>query len=299
MGEVIFAFHPKFAIQSSLDKDETIYRIFPQFYFEEFIERKQLYFKLITRWLDGYEYPTRALQGEYRKGVEDRLFGLCFARNYDKEAMWKLYSRSPQGDDRYTDRHGICIKTSVGALCKSLLNMADNPFQNLFIGKVKYVNYLDSDLAKMFYEDDKMEYPGYMYPAYIKREAFEYEEEIRVLLCDITRRCDQSGGSLVDVEDLSFIHGIILSPDYPKEDIEKLKSKCKECGIDIDGNVSVEKSKLWMPIQERSAQLPPNKDLFWGGPKGAYSPVEDWLQREIDIQDAFYQHLRRGKKTEE
>lgn len=299
MGEVILAFHPKFAIQSSLKKDETIYRIFPQIYFEEFIERKQLYFKLITRWTDGYEYPTRALQGEYRKGIENYLFGLCFAKNYDKEAMWKLYSRSPQGDLGHTDHHGICIKTSVGALCKSLFNMADNPFQNLFIGKVKYVNYLDSDLTKMFYEEDKMEYPGYMYPAYIKREAFEYEEEIRVLLYDISRKCDQSGGSLVDVEDLSFIHGILLSPDYPEEDIQELKSKCKECGIDIDGNVPVEKSKLWVPLQERSVQPPPDKDMFWGGPKGAQSPVEDWRKREIDIQNAFSRNLRRCEETEE
>lgn len=174
---------------------------------------------------------------------------MSFTSNYDKEAFWKIY-----GD--------ICVKTTVGSIFDTLKNFTAQEWTNDFIGKVKYVDYLDEEPKKIFYEVDKTEYPDYMYAAFIKRKEFAYEEETRVILFAHTNTVIPRPNILVPV-DLSFIKEIILSPYVSSSKLNEVENLCRKNGV----IVPIQISGLFKKLDERTMPLPSENDMYWGCPR--------------------------------
>lgn len=259
MGHGIFGYS-KFFAQSCLNKNTQLYRIFTLKRFNEMLDNKAIYFRKVVKWADTFEYPIRFMPEDRRNAIEKNLFGLCLTKTYDKEAMWKLYS----GEQAY----GVCIKTTAQSICRALdINCEpSNPDRSIpFIGNVKYVSYLESEPSHMFDEEDKIQYPDYMYPAYIKRDAFSYEEEVRIMILK-SGMAPTIDGISIPLLDFSFIHEIILSPYYPEKDILSFKSLCKDYGL----AVQIRQSDFLREIDENSVELPPNKKIYWGLPRDFY-----------------------------
>ena len=257
MGHGIIRFHPTFQVQSSLSEDTVIYHIFSFEYFKALLESRSLYFKRIVEWYDTYEYPVRFMPEDRKELIVRYLFGICFAQQYDKEAMWKLYA----GDDYKT---GVCVKTTVKRVYDAIKNYTEHEWRNGFVAKVKYVPYLDDEPAKMFFESDKTTYPDYMYPAFIKRDAFSYEDEIRIMIFDPSRAEKGQIESSINVPvDLSFIDGIILSPYFPSDKKEEFYNLCNKQEL----NVPITQSTLFQKLAENIKPLPEDNLVFWGGPK--------------------------------
>ena len=258
MGHCIFGY-PGFYAQSRLDRSTQLYHIYSLNRFKELLENKSVYFRKVTKWTDTFEYPIRFMREDRREVIEKSLFGLCMTKEFDKEAMWKLYS---------TDDHGVCIKTTASAICNalSITSQESSKIRPLaFIGEVKYVPYLTSEPSRMFYEEDKRQYPDYMYPAYLKKDAFSYEEEVRIMLLKFGIP-SATNGIPIPLRDFSFIHEIILSPYYPEDDILSFRSLCKEHGLDIQ----IRQSEFLRKIDENSVKLPTEREVYWGAPKDAY-----------------------------
>lgn len=259
MGHCIFGY-PGFRAQSCLDKNTQLYRIFTLKRFKEMLQNQAIYFRKVVKWEDTFEYPIRFMPEDRRKAIEKCLFGLCLTKAHDKEAMWKLYSGG--------DEQGICIKTTAKAIC-SALNIISHESEAIrtlaFIGNVKYVSYLDSEPSRMFDEEDKVQYPDYMYPAYIKRDAFSYEEEVRIMILKHGIAPTFNGIS-IPLRDFSFIHEIILSPYYPEKDISSFKSLCEDYGLDVQ----IRQSDFLRKIDENSVELPSERKIYWGVPRDFY-----------------------------
>lgn len=262
MGHAILGFYPLFLIQGTLNKDTVLYHTFPCSRFKEMIKDRKLYFRKVSRWTDTYEYPVRFMPEDRKDRMKNGLFGFCLTEKYDKEAMWKLYS----GDDEY----GVCIKTTVSSIYSALKGSIKGPndfYNNAFIGRVLYVPYLDDDPSQMFECTEKREYPDYMYPAFIKREAFDYEEEVRIIFFDMLFRDHIfDNGLSLKLSTLNFIDEIILSPYCTEENINEIKSFCKEYDI----VASIRQSELLKRIDEDSVPLPCEDKVYWGRPQGAY-----------------------------
>lgn len=255
-----------FYAQKSLDKDTTLYRIFPLDRFKEMLDSKKIYFRKVINWPDTFEYPIRFMPEDRRLRIEKSLFGLCLSKEYDKEAMWKLYSGQ--------DKCGICVKTTASSICNAFtgLSRSRSPaFIDAFIGNVKYVDYLDTDPSLMFDEQEKYEYPDHMYPAFLKRSAFFYENEVRILVFDLSGQFQLfRDGICYDLRDLNFIHEIILSPYYPEEKISDFHELCKQYGL----NVNIRQSDFLRKIDENSTPLPDENKMYWGTPKMAYNILQ-------------------------
>lgn len=267
MAHAILHFHPHFAAQHSLSPDMVLYHIFPVNRFKEMIENQSLYFRRVVKWPDTYEYPVRLMNEDRREVIEHSLFGFCLAQKYDKEAMWKLYSGcSP---------YGVCIQTTVDAFCKSIYSVLSNKLNNFpnnaFIGKVQYVSYLDSRPSQMFEEDFRFEYPDYMYPAYLKRDAFSYEEEVRLLVHDMdSTTCTPKDGISKPLSTLGFIHKVIVSPYASLEQVEEVESLCKKYAI----TAPVCQSPFLKELDEGSSVLPDESLVYWGSPQNHYDILQ-------------------------
>lgn len=264
MGHAILRFYPLFSIQGTLNKDTVLYHIFPCSRFKEMIKNRKLYFRKVSRWADTYEYPIRFMPEDRKNSIKNGLFGFCLTEKYDKEAMWKLYS----GNDKY----GVCIKTTVSSICNALKDIVKYPppldfNNNAFIGRVCYVPYLENHPERMFEEDSRYEYPDYMYPAFLKRDAFSYEEEVRIILHYINFRSHiPDDGLYQELSDFSFIDEIILSPYCTEGDKTEINNFCREHEI----FVPVSQSEFLKTIDEDSVSLPEEEKVYWGSPQGAY-----------------------------
>ena len=255
MGHAVLTFRPAFLAQKSLSKDTALYHIFPFKTFEQVIKNQSLCFRKIVKWPDTYEYPIRLMPESRKKVIEKRLFGFCLTRRFDKEAMWKMYS----GEDGC----GICIKTTVSSFCQAIRNV----YTNAFIGNVQYVSYLENNPEKMFDEKIKFEYPDYMYPAYLKRDAFSYEEEVRLLVYETEDILNTVRDHLkVGIENMQFIHEIILSPYYQEDKKTEVFDLCKKYNI----SPQIYQSGLINRMNEDGFLLPGENEVYWGRPMGGY-----------------------------
>lgn len=113
-----------------------------------------------------------------RPKVFQRLFNLLskgtlvscwYSSDHQSEAMWKLYS--DQGK-------GVAIRTTVGKL-KTVLQsaVATKRQSKIFLGKVKYLDYLDPSLVPADCVVD-----GHIIPL-LKRISYSHENEVRAFLC--------------------------------------------------------------------------------------------------------------------
>ena len=256
---------PGFTAQHSLERDKPLYRIFSFERFCKLLVDRRIYFRNVVKWEDTYEYPIRFMPEDRKDFLQRGLYGLCLTKAYDKEPMWKLYSGK--------NLNGVCIRTTAEAICNSLqlFDYTDGVcWKTAFIGNVKYVSYLDDNPTQMFYEPDRFEYPDYLYPAYIKRKEFSYEEEVRIMLYNGDPIKLNSDGQLFGVKSLDFIHEVILSPYASKEDIALLEAICMAFGV----KVSVRQSDFLNKIKENSFPLPPEQNLYWGQAKHGYNILD-------------------------
>ena len=172
-----------FAAHSDLDVDAPLYRIMPKKHLEQLLQTNTLYFRKVALWDDTWEVPSKFWKStgkdvsyskiELANISQKDLYGTCWTDDIDSDAMWRIYSY-------YKD--GIAIQTTIRKLFQSIdffaFLIAPN-FVDGFIGPVRYEN-IDGNV---FFDDKSYQYPEYMVPSYIKRNAFAHEKEIRFLLC--------------------------------------------------------------------------------------------------------------------
>lgn len=172
-----------FAAHSDLDVDAPLYRIMPKKHLEQLLQTNTLYFRKVALWDDTWEVPSKFWKStgkdvsyskiELANISQKDLYGTRWTDDIDSDAMWRIYSY-------YKD--GIAIQTTIRKLFQSIdffaFLIAPN-FVDGFIGPVRYEN-IDGNV---FFDDKSYQYPEYMVPSYIKRNAFAHEKEIRFLLC--------------------------------------------------------------------------------------------------------------------
>lgn len=244
-------------VHRDIDVDMPIYRIIRLDFFCQMIERKQLYLRNILCWDDPWEIPSRLLSYHRDKQASHNsflaiihmaskmikpLYGSCWSTDADNDAMWRIYS---------SDRQGVCIQTTARKLFKSTDFYTIEPngrFQAVFLGPIRYAKLEESKEWCKLYDEEAETYPYYMIPAFIKRDAFSNEKEIRLLLYlqnyfrdeeDQWRIFPDVNGIYVSLHDLSFIEKVTLDPRLDDDAVKDISARIS--GYDFQ----IEKSSLY------------------------------------------------------
>lgn len=135
----------------------------------------------------------------------------CWHLNeYESAAMWKLYLKSNEG---------IAVRSTFNRLKVSF----EAEKQDIFIGKVRYIDY----------EKDWLPEGNLLYPFVHKRKSFAYEQELRAIIQEF--RYKENGdfdwsktpfdeGIYVQVDLETLIDKIYLAPTSPKWLFELVKA---------------------------------------------------------------------------
>lgn len=217
-----------FKILSGLNSNDKIYRYMSLSSFLYLLEFKSLVFTKIIEWDDSWELPSSKLpvinvsgkEIEEEQSISDELFAQSWTLNNYSDAMWRIYSEKMEG---------IMIGTSVNKF---------NNISNLyigFIGKVLYYKHLVDGVKEI---TDKNELPYDLGDAFLKRDAFKHEEEVRIITANrdnfIENPIDNNLSNLkfeIDLND--FIEDIILDPRTTNHNCEAIKKYCLRSGINI------------------------------------------------------------------
>lgn len=252
-------------VHRDIDVDMPIYRIMRLDRFCQMIEYKQLYLRNVLCWDDPWEIPSRLLSMRRNgKVTNGRLFGLVYAANKaikplygsswaadaDNDAMWRIYSSGGKG---------VCVQTTARKLFQSADFFTIEPeghSYTAFLGPIRYAKLEKSAEWREFYDEESEAYPDYMIPAFIKREAFSHEKEIRLLIYPQAYLREDGEGQLhplqfpdvkginVSLHNLSFIEKVILDPRLDEEKVKTISTCISEHGF------LVEQSSLYkLPIK--------------------------------------------------
>jgi hypothetical protein len=102
------------------DWDVPIYRVLPIKRFREIIRKNKLVLVRPSLWDDPFEnfflkWPVRLPTGELgsMRQISDKWYGICWTKNRDSDAMWRIYS--PKKD-------GVGVSTTIRRLFSAIYN---------------------------------------------------------------------------------------------------------------------------------------------------------------------------------
>jgi hypothetical protein len=217
-------------IQSpALNAETKLYRYISFRQFVDFIETKQVSLSRIKNWPDTWEVPLARLPMQTDDGpirfslwnIHESMFGQCWSLHKESDAMWRIYSQQNEG---------VVVETSV----KKFDLLRDIKYAAL--GPVIYYD----DLKVALNEIDRSKNGEYeiFTGAFLKRRAFEHENEVRLVTMD-DERClvdRPSDGALrlnIDLDPLKFIEGITIDPRADDRHVEVLQKYCERIGINV------------------------------------------------------------------
>ena len=231
MAEVTFVNIKKkdFFDENATKSTPPLFKHMPLVYAFDLLQNHHLWFASPESWKDPFEQRFYAAQYEDLTGArsipfpwKDKVLCTCFTTKSASEAHWKRGSTN-----------SIMLHFDRGVLLKLLENLP-NDF-HVYIGKVEYMQTRDIQRANLSEIPFKERRPSKLnlnnYCArllLLKRNAFSYEEEIRVMIVkekqSLNAKKQSQGEYLLKwLEENKLIKKVTLSPLQSKDENQKLK----------------------------------------------------------------------------
>lgn len=201
----------------------------------EFISSKNLCFVEPSLWNDPYE--NRFYIADYSNlqnyQPPQQIYATCTTLNKSSEAAWKVYS----SENRGLASRCVLFKFRRRLFIEELDKFASNNNYKFFEGKTNYLFY-DSIINKLHLKENNTYYntffidfnlEKYLNLLLIKRQAFEYENELRYFF--IKNRKTTDNKIFISFENLDLIEEIWYDKDCSEFEIKLIKKVCHENNI--------------------------------------------------------------------
>ena len=180
-----------------------IYRVYSKTRFIELLKTGKNGLVRPNRWDDPFENFFLRSTAKLPDGqlvtlevIEKDWYGQCWTYNDDTDAMWRIYSHS---------KDGIKVRTTVRKLFESFYKQT-KPYPNLhsFIGKVNYLT--ESEIIAMMANTTFEQITfggqptGLAKMLCLKREAFQHEQEVRLIYYDVVAKRGDGNVALFDFD---------------------------------------------------------------------------------------------------
>lgn len=224
----------------TIDLDAPIYRFIPLSRLLESLEKNELYLRNTLFWEDNWEIPTRYFNTIglpeqealfFKKEDYNPTYAICFTKNYDSDAMWRIYSKC---------KDSVCIETTTRLLLHELHQHRD--YIRAYFAPVIYCEISNENPASIFNKEVADQYPGSFFVSYLKRSAFTHENEMRLAVQTAIPKWDTTKSILglnIAFDFRNIIKRIILDPRLSQHEVSYHRK-----GLDFLG-VPIEQSSLF------------------------------------------------------
>lgn len=215
-------------VVSSLNNETKLYRYISLSQFISFVESKHTYLSMIKGWADTWELPTSKLpllddNGELKFplwSISDEMFGQAWSLLGESDALWRIYS---------SQEEGLMIRTTV----EKFLKIKD--IKRGMLAPVIYYRDLQAGIEKLSTMTDYVEPFA---EAFLKREAFEHEKEVRLVTMNDERclgvRLEKPSHIHIKLDPFVFIDNITIDPRADGWYVDTLQRYCKRAGFEIE-----------------------------------------------------------------
>jgi hypothetical protein len=230
---------------SDLTPTTPLYRYLTIESFISCVEAKQLHLTQANLWEDTWEMITRKVplvdaEGKSRlPSIHEDIYGQCWSRLKESDAMWRIYSPS---------KTGVQISTSVEKF-KSL-----DGIEKCYLGSVVYFETIPDLLEKMH---SRKNHP-YDFALH-KRMAFNHEREVRLLTHGQSLPTRPARIAL-PFDPCAFIEGVTLDPRAEDWYVNTIARYCERVGLAVrpvksslyepDPHLKVGLVGSWIPIKK-------------------------------------------------
>lgn len=208
--------------------DETkLYRYIGLSQFLSLVENRHTYITRIRRWQDtweapSYQLPTEGEDGELKYSLwntSEDMFGQSWSLHSESDALWRVYS--PDGE-------GMVVQTTAGKF--DLMN----EIRFAVLGPVIYYDNLLNVLTEIK-KEDRRDNP--FAEAFLKRRAFEYEAEVRLITLNrercLGKRYEDCDRIYVALDPIEFIESITVDPRSADWYVDTLQRYCARAGFTV------------------------------------------------------------------
>lgn len=240
--------------EGNLRETDTIVRFLPIEHFLCMVVTGCNVLTRVTTWKDVYEGWVLRLQYNDCNNVSDLLknyYGQCWSlRESDSELQWN--ARCPNGS-------GVCLKSTIGKLAKSITDQCSSKEAIAGIGRLDKITYVGKpeDYSTMKFDGKSIlnffSNPYFNLDSFFsKRYEFNDEYEVRVVLdlpenthTDVMKRVYHENGDLLFYKfghPEEFIEEVIFNPQMCETQCNCLKSFFEKNGW---GKVKIGRSRLY------------------------------------------------------
>lgn len=223
-------------ILGSLERDDSIYRIFSYERFVEMIQSNKLTLVTPACWDDPFENFFLKSKVDMGDGtfagldmIASKWYGQCWTTEKDSDALWRIYSQT---------KRGIRVKTTVGKLFNAFYRANDIQAQlKYFIGKV---NYKSQDEILQFLQQSRFMSVAagatnrpFAELLCTKRTEFAHENEVRILYNDTSSGPTQEKIIYFDIAPNVLFEEVCLDPRLGSHVVTITEEELKAIGLKL------------------------------------------------------------------
>lgn len=236
---------PHIILSPILAENTKLYRYISFRQFMDFVEMNETSLSRIKNWPDPWEVPPVRMPLQINDGaiklsawnICESMFGQCWSLHEESDAMWRIYS--PQHE-------GVVIQTSV----KKFRLLRD--IKHAALGPVIYYDDLKAALDQIYTQPHQGGYERFT-EAFLKRKAFEHENEVRLVTVDdpnclVTTPIKGAPRLNVSADPRKFIESIRIDPRADDRYVAVLQKYCERAGFAI----TPMRSKLYGDLFEQT-----------------------------------------------
>lgn len=229
-----------------------IYRVFPRNRFFELFDEKKNALVWPSMWEDPFENfilrsPVRTAAGETGEfAFHEDVYGQCWTLKKRSDAMWRIYS--PKTD-------AVRVRTTVGRLLDSLCAASKGVTNDsYFIGKVDYPpDFKLKKFARTVFKDG-LNAEAVARSLLKKRDAFEHEDEVRLIYFEGQNSKHAGGVYKYDLNPLAVFDQFMIDPRMSYKDFCTFKDEIvARTGID---EARIKRSLLYKPPEGFVVEIP-------------------------------------------
>src|ERR1017187_2367030 len=227
--------------------EEALYRVYALDRFEELLAGGHDALVNPTKWEDPFENffleATEVIDDPSGRTVPLKnlaadWYGQCWSTQEESDAMWCIYSSDPNrmGTDRR--KMGVKVKTTVKKLFDNLKRAGSTaPYLQFFVGRVNYKTEAEITalMNTLTFLDGSFGGQGDKFADLlcIKREAFQHEQEVRLLFQDIEPKHGAEKLFKYRLDANVIFEEAVLDPRLKNGDAIALQSKLRAAGCTL------------------------------------------------------------------
>jgi hypothetical protein len=223
--------------------DQPLYRVYALDRFEQLVATKYDALLNPTKWEDPFENffleATEVMDPQSGdiislKNLAADWYGQCWTTLPESDAMWRIYSSDPNKAGADPDKLGVKVKTRARKLFDNLRHTDSNsPYLQFFIGQVDYKT--EAEIMTMMQGltllDVAIGGQGEKFADLlcIKREAFQHEQEVRLLFQDIDPKRGATKVFKYKLDPNAIFEEVVLDPrlkDYASVQSRLVSAGC-------------------------------------------------------------------------